>query len=41
VTSAKTTSLDDEARTQLKELQTALTRLEILRTQWTEKLDAA
>ena len=42
VTSAKTTSLDDEARTQLKELQAALTmRLEILRTQWTEKLDAA
>ncbi|NNN08057.1 MAG: hypothetical protein HKL85_02550 [Acidimicrobiaceae bacterium] len=42
VTSAKTTSLDDEARTQLKELQGALTaRLEILRTQWTEKLDAA
>jgi hypothetical protein len=42
VTSAKTTTLDDEARAQLKELQTALnTRLEILRTQWTEKLDAA
>jgi hypothetical protein len=42
VTSAKTTTLDDEARTQLKELQSALTtRLEILRTQWTEKLDAA
>src|ERR1019366_1636021 len=42
VTSAKTTSLDDEARTQLQALQTALTaRLEVLRTQWTEKLDAA
>jgi hypothetical protein len=42
VTSAKTATLDDEARTQLKELQTALTaRLEILRTQWTEKLDGA
>jgi hypothetical protein len=42
VTSAKTVSLDEEARTQLKELQTALTaRLEHLRTQWTEKLDGA
>jgi hypothetical protein len=42
VTSAKTVSLDEEARTQLKELQTALSaRLEHLRTQWTEKLDAA
>jgi len=42
VTSAKTVSLDEEARAQLKELQTALTaRLEHLRTQWTEKLDAA
>jgi hypothetical protein len=42
VTSAKTTTLDDEARTQLKSLQVALTaRLEVLRTQWTEKLDAA
>ena len=42
VTSAKTTSLDDEARAQLKELQGALNaRLEILRTQWTERLDAA
>ena len=42
VTSAKTTSLDDEARAQLKELQAALkARLEILRTQWTERLDAA
>jgi hypothetical protein len=35
-------SLDDEARTQLKELQASLTvRLEILRTQWNEKLEAA
>ena len=42
VTSAKTTTLDDEARGQLKELQAALTaRLEVLRTQWTQKLDAA
>jgi hypothetical protein len=42
VTSAKTVSLDEEARAQLKELQAALTlRLETLRTQWTEKLDAA
>ncbi|MBW4030634.1 MAG: hypothetical protein HIU57_08200 [Acidobacteria bacterium] len=42
VTSAKTTNLDDEARTQLKELQGTLSaRLEILRTQWTERLDAA
>jgi hypothetical protein len=42
VTSAKTVSLDEEARAQLKELQSALTaRLEHLRTQWTEKLDAA
>ncbi len=42
VTSAKTVSLDEEARAQLKELQTALTaRLEHLRTQWTEKLEAA
>ena len=42
VTSAKTVSLDDEARTQLKELQTALTaRLDHLRTQWNEKLEAA
>src|ERR1019366_7241216 len=38
VTSAKTVSLDDEARTQLKELQGALTaRVEHLRTQWNEK----
>jgi hypothetical protein len=42
VTSAKTVSLDEEARAQLKELQAALTlRLELLRTQWTEKLEAA
>ena len=42
VTSAKTTTLDDEARAQLKELQAALSaRLDILRTQWTERLDAA
>ncbi len=42
VTSAKTVSLDDEARTQLKELQASLTaRLEALRTQWVEKLEAA
>ena len=42
VTSAKTTTLDDEARAQLKELQTMLSaKLEVLRTQWNEKLDAA
>jgi hypothetical protein len=42
VTSAKTVSLDDEARAQLKELQTSLTaRIEHLRTQWNEKLEAA
>ncbi len=42
VTSAKTVSLDDEARTQLKELQATLTaRVETLRTQWAEKLEAA
>ena len=42
VTSAKTVSLDDEARVQLKELQASLTaRLEILRTQWNERLEAA
>jgi len=36
VTSAKTVSLDEEARAQLKELQVSLTaRLEHLRTQWT------
>lgn len=42
VTSAKTVSLDDEARAQLKELQAALTaRLEHLRTQWNERLESA
>ena len=42
VTSAKTVTLDEEARAQLKELQTALTaRLEHLRTQWNERLEAA
>jgi len=42
VTSAKTVTLDDEGRAQLKELQTSLTaKLEVLRTQWVEKLDAA
>ena len=42
VTSAKTVSLDDEARAQLKELQTSLTaRIDHLRTQWNEKLEAA
>ena len=42
VTSAKTVSLDEEARAQLKELQVSLTaRVEHLRTQWNEKLEAA
>jgi hypothetical protein len=42
VTSAKTVTLDDEARAQLKELQASLgARLEALRTQWNEKLEAA
>ena len=42
VTSAKTVSLDDEARLQLKELQIALTaRVDHLRTQWNEKLEVA
>ena len=42
VTSAKTVTLDEESRTQLKELQTALTaRLEHLRTQWNERLEHA
>jgi hypothetical protein len=42
VTSAKTVSLDEEARAQLKELQVSLTaRLEHLRTQWNSKLEAA
>ncbi|HTT59085.1 MAG TPA: hypothetical protein VMF33_03475 [Acidimicrobiales bacterium] len=42
VTSAKTVSLDDEARVQLKELQASLTaRVDHLRTQWNERLEAA
>jgi len=42
VTSAKTVSLDEEGRAQLKELQISLTaRLEHLRTQWNAKLEAA
>ena len=42
VTSAKTVTHDEESRAQLKELQAALTtRLETLRTQWNEKLEAA
>ena len=42
VTSAKTVWLDDEARVQLKELQVSLTaRVDHLRTQWNEKLEAA
>ena len=42
VTSAKTVTVDEEARAQLKELQTALTaRLEHLRTQWNERLEAS
>jgi hypothetical protein len=42
VTSAKTVSLDEEARAQQKELQVALSaRLEHLRTQWNERLEAA
>ncbi len=42
VTSAKTVSLDDEARAQLKELQGALhERVEALRVQWSERLDKA
>ena len=42
VTSAKTVSLDDDARTQLKELQASLTaRVDHLRIQWNEKLEAA
>ena len=42
VTSAKTVSLDEEARAQLKELQVSLTaRLEHLRTQWNAKLESA
>ena len=42
VTAAKTVSLDEEAKVQQKELQSTLaTRLEILRTQWNERLDSA
>jgi hypothetical protein len=42
VTSAKTVSLDEEARAQQKELQVSLTaRLEHLRTQWNAKLETA
>jgi hypothetical protein len=42
VTAAKTVTLDEDGRAQLKELQTSLTaRLDHLRTQWNEKLDAA
>ncbi|HEY5111806.1 MAG TPA: hypothetical protein VII67_05680 [Acidimicrobiales bacterium] len=42
VTSAKTVSLDDDSRVQLKELQASLgARVEHLRTQWNEKLEAA
>ena len=42
VTAAKTVSLDDEAKVQQKELQSNLSaRLEVLRTQWTERLEAA
>lgn len=42
VTSAKTVNLDDEARTQHKELQSSLNaRVEHLRTQWLERLAAA
>jgi len=42
VTAAKTVSLDDEAKVQQKELQSTLSaRLEVLRTQWTERLEAA
>jgi len=42
VTSAKTVNVDDEARAQLKELQAQLTtRVDALRTEWTNKLDKA
>jgi len=42
VTSAKTVSLDEESRAQLKELQVSLTaRVEHLRAQWNEKLESA
>ncbi len=42
VTSAKTITLDDEARGQLKELQASLSaRIEALRTRWIERIEAA
>ena len=42
VTAAKTVSLDDEAKVQQKELHASLSaRLEVLRTQWNERLVAA
>lgn len=42
VTAAKTVSLDDEAKVQQKELQSTLAmRLDILRTQWNERLESA
>ena len=42
VTSAKTITLDDEARGQLKELQTSLSaRIEALRARWIERIEAA
>jgi hypothetical protein len=42
VTLAKTVSLDDEGRAQLKELQASLTtRIEALRVEWTAKMDKA
>jgi hypothetical protein len=42
VTSARTVTLDEQSRAQLKELQASLTtRLDTLRTQWSEKLEAA
>lgn len=42
VTAAKTVSLDDEAKVQQKELQSNLSaRLDVLRTQWNERLEAA
>lgn len=42
VTSARTVTLDEQSRAQLKELQVSLTtRLDTLRTQWNEKLEIA
>jgi len=42
VTSAKTVTLDEEGRAQLKELQASLNaKLDVLRTQWNEKLESA